>query len=77
MLDERPSRQISSHVLSLDPRFTKHPKTAMLVELLALDSLIEADHGGLSMISDACAALSKSSVTVDKVWPGKIYDLSS
>ena len=47
----------------------------VLVEILSLDSLIEADPFGLSFISSTCATLSEGAVTVDKLWPGDIYDL--
>ena len=49
----------------------------MLVELLFLNSPIEADSDGLSMISTVCDALKESIVTVDELWPGEIYSLST
>ena len=44
---------------------------AMLVQLLRLSSLIQADKKGLALISSACEALSKGPATVDELWPGR------
>ena len=49
--------------------------STMLVEILTLNSLIEIDSFGMSLISSSYAALSKGAVTVDKLWSGEIHDL--
>ena len=49
----------------------------MLVERLYLSSTIEADKDGISLIAAACDKLSTGPCTVDELWPGKSYNLSS
>ena len=53
----------------------------MLLERLSLVSHIAVDMDGVSLLAETCKRLTDSKgtelMTVDELWPGKIYDLHS
>ena len=49
----------------------------MLVKVTEISSSIAVDNEGISLILKACDALNKGLATIDDLWPGKTYELST
>ena len=49
----------------------------MLAQVTKLSTSITIDKAELALITTACEMLSKGSVTVDDLWPGRLHEQSS